>query len=231
MTVPDNANLGGSAAPPNQPAQTSVDTSQYEAELARLRQENFDLQRGYQELRPYADDITWLTQDPANVELVRETRQAYENARKSRQQVPEGMEPLAKDIHDVKSFVEEFKQQQQYASQEPLRKFVQEGEAYLNAKAKEHPEIKNSLMQIGAQLSVLCRPQQFGGAGMTLDEGWARVSPGWVEAKSSGPPPSSMRADSGMPGLPPPFRPPASTPAGEGKKLGQIVLERMQSMS
>jgi hypothetical protein len=230
MTDPDNANLGGSAAPPNQPA-PSVDTSQFEAELSRLRAENQQLQQGYQQLRPYAEEIEWLASDPANQQLVRETRQAYETARKSRQQVPEEFRPVAEKVDKLTDFVDEFKQQQQYAAQEPLRKFVQDGEAYLNAKAKEHPEIKNSLMQIGAQLSVLCRPQQFGGAGMTLDEGWARVSPGWVEAKSSGAPPTSMRADSGMPGLPPPSRPPIASGSGDGKKLGQIVLERMQSMS
>lgn len=218
----------GAAAPAPSP---SVDTSQFEAELSRLRAENQQLQQGYEQLRPYADVIEWAVADPKNADFVRESRTAWENAQKARNEVPAEMRPIAEKVDRISSFVDDFTKQQQYAAQEPLRKFVQEGEQYLNEKAREHPEIKNSLNQIGAQLSLLCRPQQFGGAGMTLDEGWKRVSPGWVEAKSSGAPPTSIRADSGMPGLPPPSRVPPVAGTGDGKKLGQIVLERMQSMS
>lgn len=216
----------GAAAPAATPS--GVDLDQMRAELERIRGERDQLASGLQQLRPYAEDIEWLTQDPGNQQFLRESRKAYDDARKARNAVPEELRPIAEKVDRLNSFVDNFEAAQQRAAAEPHQRWLQEGRSFCEGLISKHPNElgKNadpSLAWAGA-LERICQSR-----GLTWEEGWKILQPAFVK-EVSGPPPTSMRADTGFAGLPPPSRQPvAGDPAG--KKLGQIVLERMQSMS
>lgn len=216
------------ATAPVQPAPPSgVDPAQLQAELERYRSENTQLRAGLEQLRPYAEDIEWVVGDPKNAEFLRESRKAYEQARQARQQVPDELRPIAEKVDKLTNFVDEFTAAQARAAAEPRMRWLQEGKTFCEGLMAKHPnELSRSadptLSWTGA-LQNICESR-----GLSWEEGWKILQPAFVK-QISGPPPPSMRADSGLPGLPPPSRAPSQT--GEGKKLGQIVLERMQSMS
>jgi len=223
--TPGSAGPAVSSSPP--PTSSGVDQSQFLEELNRVRAERDQLAQGLQQLRPYAEDIEWLTQDPDNQKFLRESRKAYESARQSRQQVPDELRPIAEKVDKLDRFVDEFTSAQQRAAAEPRLRWLSEGKSFAEDLMRKHPDQLSrqadpSMGWAGA-LQSLCESK-----GLTWEEGWKVLAPAFVP-QHSGPPPTSMRADSGLTGLPPPSRVPTPGSA-EGKKLGAIVLERLQSM-
>lgn len=228
----DPNNPAGAAAaapaPPSAQPDAGFDRAAYDRELATLRQQNEVFRNSLEQLRPYAEDIDWATSDPQHIEFIRRSRKTYEEAMRRDAQLPEEFRPLADDVRALKEFTNELREQQQRAAQEPFQKWTADGERYLLEKAEKHPEIKQFLNEIAGQIGVLCRPTQYGGRGMTFDEGWKRVSAGYIKQQSSAPPPS-MRGDAGNPGLPPPSR--QAAPEGgkpHGTSIGKLVAERMK---
>jgi hypothetical protein len=218
------------AAPAGSPASSSpgFDRAAFDAELAAARQEAATYRQTLEALRPYEDDLNWLLEKPDNVEFVRESRRAYESARQAREQTSPELKPIVEDLREIKAFTNDLKAAQERAKQEPFLKWQRDGEQYLLGKVNEDPELKPHLNRIAAQLGTLCRPAEYGGLGMTFDEGWKELTePSFVKKQNSAPPPS-MRGDAGMPGLPPASRPaPLPSGDGSGKKLSALILERM----
>jgi hypothetical protein len=209
-------------------AAPDFDRSAYDAELTRLRNQVGQYEQSLSALQPYADEINWLASDPGNAEFIRKSRRAYEQARQEDTQLPPGMRALGDKVDKIDKFVDSLQAEQQRAAQEPFQRWMREAEAFLHSKAKDNPAIQEQLNNIAYQFGALSRPVANGGRGMSLDEAWQYITePPYVKKNSPAPPPPSMRADAGMPGLPPPSRE-TPTASNGSKKLSQIILERLQ---
>lgn len=217
-----------SAAPPAAPA-TGVDAAAYERQLAELRAENERFRQGLTALQPYRETIERIASDSEYADFVRDTSRSYDEIRKQRGgQVPDELRPLEQKLDRLDKFVDQLEAQQRRASEEPRQRWLSEGRTFCEGLMGKHPNelgrgVDPTFAWAGA-LENLCASR-----GLSWEDGWKILEPAFVKQKSS-PPPSSLRSDAGMPGLPPPSREPqAGGGSAAGKQLGQIVLERMRN--
>lgn len=214
------------APPPGPPAPSAgIDAAQYNEAL----EENRRLRAGLAALQPFAEDIEWIAGDPAHAEFVRTSRQSYDEMTKRREGVSPELQPIKAQLDEVTGFIKEFKAAQAQAASQPRQKWLTEGKTFAEGLIAKHPaelgRTGDPSMSWAGALQNICESR-----GLTWEEGWKILEPAFVKPKSSAPPPS-MRADAGIPGLPPPTRQPAADPAAPGQKLGDIVLERLHQMS
>ena len=181
------------AVAPASAAPTYSPEIQAELDFAKQARQTFEV------LQPYAEDIDRFVSDESYREMARNSYKAYETMRQpTKPEMPPEFAPIVDRLDKVSNYVDTLQQRETAAQAAERDASMRATTEYAQRLVAEHPFLAEDNFA-GIQMVGTVAAQR----GITFEDAWKKYGAMFAAPRqATPPPPRSLRADAGTPGVP-----------------------------